>query len=56
MSFSTRMVMTYWIDLTYKDGKTRSLHGIGTAMDIIEVVWFLKRNWEIKRIKVRKEV
>lgn len=47
--------MVYWIDLTLKNGQTRSLHGVGSVSDIIEVVRFIKKNWDVKKVKIRKE-
>lgn len=47
--------MDYRINLTMKDGSKRSLHGIGTWADILEVAIFIKKNWEITKIRIKKE-
>lgn len=47
--------MNYWINITTQDGSKRSLHGIGTWADIIEVAMFIKKNWNVKKIRVKKE-
>ena len=46
--------MEYRINLTMKDGRERSLHGIGSLADIIEVVKFIKANWAVKKVRIKR--